>query len=243
MIEHAAEAKTIGERITEALSFKTVFTIDIGSVSIPITETVVTTWIVMAILILIAVLGARKLKEVPTGFQTLLEGFVGFFNNFVKEQIGHHWRPYAPYLGTVAVFLVLANMIALISPHAGFGFEPPFALTPPTRDINVTAAMALMTILLVLFSSIRYRGFFGWLKSLVVPNPFNLLEYFIKPLSLCLRLFGNILGAYIIMEMIGMVVPLIAPPLFGMYFDFFDGLIQAVVFTYLSTLYIAEAVE
>jgi F-type H+-transporting ATPase subunit a len=232
MTEHAEVAKTMGERITEALSFKTIFTVDIGSVSIPITETVVTTWIVMAILILIAVLATRKLKEVPAGFQ-----------NFVEEQIGHHWKSYAPYLGTVALFLVLANMISLFSPHAGFGFEPPFALTPPTRDINVTAAMALMTILLVLASSIRYKGILGWLKGLVVPNPFNLLEYFIKPLSLCLRLFGNILGAYIIMEMIGMVVPLIAPPVFGMYFDFFDGLIQAVVFTYLSTLYIAEAVE
>jgi F-type H+-transporting ATPase subunit a len=73
--------------------------------------------------------------------------------------------------------------------------------------------------------------------------PFNILEYAIKPMSLCLRLFGNILGAFIIMELIDMFVPLFLPPIVGLYFDFFDGLIQTVVFTFLTTLYIAEAVE
>jgi F-type H+-transporting ATPase subunit a len=73
--------------------------------------------------------------------------------------------------------------------------------------------------------------------------PFNLLEYGIRPLSLSLRLFGNILGAFVLMRLIEMVMPVFLPPIFGLYFDLFDGIIQAVIFTYLSTVYIAEAIE
>jgi F-type H+-transporting ATPase subunit a len=79
--------------------------------------------------------------------------------------------------------------------------------------------------------------------------PFNLLEYLIKPLSLCLRLFGNVLGAYIIMRLIegaldGVLHITVGIPVpFSLYFDFFDGFIQALVFTFLTTLYVSEAVE
>lgn len=247
MSDAVHESLTLGERIKEALAFKTLFTVNVGSLSIPVTETVVTTWIVMVILIAGAFLLTRKMKTVPEGPQVFVEALVGFLNNFMKEQIGHNWRYFAPYVGTVALFLGVANMISFISPIAGFGFEPPFMLKPPTRDINVTAALAVMTIVIVLFSSIAFKGVLGWLKSFLKPAPFmlpfNILEYAIKPLSLCLRLYGNILGAFIIMELIGMFVPIFVPPVIGMYFDFFDGLIQTVVFAFLSTLYIAEAVE
>jgi F-type H+-transporting ATPase subunit a len=247
MTEAVRETMSLGERIAEALSFKTAFTVTVGNVSIPVSETVVTTWVVMAILIVASILFTRRLTAVPKGMQVFLEAFVGSLNSFFKDQIGHHWKVFAPYLGTIALFLGVADMIAFVSPIGGFGFEPPFLLKPPTRDINVTAALALMTIVIVLVSGIVFKGFKGWLKSFIKPAPFmlpfNILEYFIKPLSLCLRLFGNILGAFIIMELIGIVIPLFLPPVFGMYFDFFDGLVQAVVFVFLSTLYIAEAVE
>jgi F-type H+-transporting ATPase subunit a len=73
--------------------------------------------------------------------------------------------------------------------------------------------------------------------------PFNILEYFIKPLSLALRLFGNILGAFIVMELIYMALPVVAPAALSLYFDLFDGVLQAYVFMLLTSLYIAEAVE
>lgn len=247
MREAVEKTVSLGERIKEALAFKTEFVIHIKNISIPISETVVTTWIVMAILIIGSILLTRHLTKVPKGSQVFVEVFVGSLNSFFKDQIGHHWRVFAPYLGTLALFLGVADMIAFISPIGGFGFEPPFMLKPPTRDINVTAALAIMTILIVFFSGIFFKGFKGWLKSFVKPAPFmlpfNILEYVIKPLSLCLRLFGNILGAFIIMELIGMIIPVFFPPVFSLYFDFFDGLVQAVVFVFLSTLYIAEAVE
>ena len=71
----------------------------------------------------------------------------------------------------------------------------------------------------------------------------NILEIFIRPLSLCMRLFGNVLGAFVIMELVTLVVPVGVPAILSLYFDVFDGLIQAYVFVFLTSLYIAEAVE
>jgi F-type H+-transporting ATPase subunit a len=135
----------------------------------------------------------------------------------------------------------------VLSPVGAFGFEPLFVIKPPMRDINVTAALALVSIGIVLVSGFRARGVVGWFKHLAHPIgfmiPFNLLEYIVRPLSLCLRLFGNILGAFIIMRLIEAVAPIGIPPLLSLYFDILDGLIQALVFTFLTTLFIAQAIE
>ena len=74
-------------------------------------------------------------------------------------------------------------------------------------------------------------------------TPINILEIFIKPLSLCMRLFGNVLGAFVVMELIKIIVPAIIPVAFSLYFDIFDGLIQAYVFVFLTALFIKEAIE
>jgi F-type H+-transporting ATPase subunit a len=242
--EHAL---SISERITEGIGIKTVFTIHAFGYSVPISDTVVSTWIIMGILILASVLLTRKMREIPKKPQLLLEAFIGFINDFVSENAGHHGKDFAAFLGTIFIFLIAANLAPMITPMGGFGFEPLFVIKPLTRDINVTAAFAATVIVTVFLSSIRYRGVKGYLKSLVSPMPFmlpfNLMEYAIKPMSLCLRLFGNILGAYIIMQLIEAVAPVFIPPIAGLYFDLFDGLIQAVVFAFLSTIYVAEAIE
>ena len=73
--------------------------------------------------------------------------------------------------------------------------------------------------------------------------PINILEIFIKPLSLCMRLFGNVLGSFVIMELLKIICPVFLPAVFSLYFDIFDGLIQAYVFVFLTALFIKEAVE
>ncbi|MDR3247391.1 MAG: F0F1 ATP synthase subunit A [Treponema sp.] len=219
--------------------------------SIDINETVLISWVVMAILITGSLLLTRKLREVPRGPQVFLEWAIEFLNSFSKEHFGRRAQIYGPYIGTVFLFLLLANLMPVFSPMGIglLGLEPPFTLKPPTRDINLTAAFALVSILLVLFGGIQARGIKGWAKNLLHPVPmmlpFNLLEYVIRPVSLCLRLFGNILGGYIIMLLVeqALPVPLVVPAALSLYFDFFDGLIQAVVFTFLTTLFVGEAVE
>jgi F-type H+-transporting ATPase subunit a len=235
------------------LDIETVFIITAAGFSIPVTETVVVSWVVMALLIIGALLVTRNLQVVPHGAQTLLEGGIEFLNNFSKNQFGKRYKIFGPYIGTVFLFLLTANILPAITPVFVFGKTPIFEIKPPARDINLCAALALVSVLLMLFSGIIVRGPRGWFKNLFHPIPvmlpFNLLEYIIRPLSLCLRLFGNILGGFIIMSLINIALAnaikfsLIIPIPFSLYFDFFDGFIQALVFTFLTTLYVSEAIE
>ena len=111
----------------------------------------------------------------------------------------------------------------------------------------MTAALAIMSIILIEAAGIRRKGMKRWLKGFTEPvalvTPINVLEIFIKPLSLCMRLFGNVLGAFVIMKLIESILPVGLPILFSMYFDLFDGLIQAYVFVFLTGLFVKEAVE
>ena len=140
-----------------------------------------------------------------------------------------------PWLGTVALYIGLSNLIGV------------FGLTPPTKDISVTAALALMSMFLIYGAQFRYNGLAGGLKKFAEPMPLlipiNLMEVAIRPLALCMRLFGNILGAFIIMEMLKLLVPVVLPAVFSLYFDLFDGLIQTVVFVFLTTLFTGEGIK
>lgn len=247
METHPEEALTLGQKITEAISIKTVFTIRLFGGEIPISETVVWTWAFMAILIAAAALATRRLSDVPGPAQNAAEAAVSFIDDFVSGIMGPAGKAYAPFLGTLALYLGLANLAPMLTPIGGFGHEPPFEIKPIMRDINVTAGLAVTVILVVLGSSIVKRGPIGWLKSLFQPVafmlPFNILEYAIRPVSLALRLFGNVLGAFIIMRLIEAMIPVGVPPLAGLYFDLFDGVLQTVVFVYLSTIFISEAIH
>ena len=221
--------------LMEELNCETVFTIPIFG-GIPIYESVVVTWIIMAVVIVLCILLTRNLSvEHPGRRQIILETAVNGLNNFFRDTIGENGKQYIPYLMTVAIYIGIANLIGL------FGFKP------PTKALNVTAALAVMSIILVEYSGIHAKGVKGWVKSFVEPSPIiapiNVMELFIKPLSLCMRLFGNVLGAFVIMELLKIVVPLFVPVVFSCYFDIFDGLIQAYVFVFLTGMYIEEAVE
>ena len=222
----------IVNRLLEELNCDVVFTIPIFG-GIPIYESVVVTWIIMLAVLLICV---RNLKvENPGRKQIVLETAVQGLYNFFKGTIGEHGTAYIPYLMSVVLYIGIANLIGLI------GFKP------PTKDMNVTVALAVMSIVLIEVAGVRQKGTKGWLKSFAEPMPIvlpiNVLEVFIKPLSLCMRLFGNVLGSFVIMELLKIVVPAFLPAVFSCYFDIFDGLIQAYVFVFLTSLFIKEATE
>jgi F-type H+-transporting ATPase subunit a len=235
----------------EALEIKTIFFLTIFGSTIPITETVVISWGVMVVLILSSIILTRRLKTVPSGAQVFLETGVEFLNNFAKNQFGPFARFLAPYMGSLFLFLLLANIIGLLSPvpFKAFGheFDPPFMIRPPTRDINVPAALAVISISLVLVCGFAARGLGGWFKHLLHPLPmmlpFNLMDYGTRLLSLTLRLFGNVLGALVLMSLIEGLLPAVLPAVCSLYFDIFDGLMQAGIFVFLTSLYISEAVK
>ncbi len=223
------------EELTDQLTAKTVFTIPLFG-GIPVGESVVVTWIIMAAVLLLCLVFVRNLSvEHPGRGQLALETAVSGLFNFFEDTIGEKGKKYVPYLISVVIYLGISNLIGIL------GFKP------PTKDLNVTAALAVMSILLIEVAGVREKGVKGWLKSFAEPSPIiaplNVMEIFIRPLSLCMRLFGNIFGAFVIMELLKFVVPVIVPAIFSCYFDIFDGLIQAFVFVFLTTLFIKEAVD
>jgi len=235
----------------ESLEIKTVFILNLPGFSIPITETVLVSWFVMLILIIGSFLITRRLREVPAGPQAILETAVEFLNNFARNQFGSLSKYLGPYMGSLFLFLLLSNFIGVISPLEvkAFGreFIPPFSIRPPTRDINVTSALASISVTLILVCGLAARGFRGWLKHLLYPLPimlpFNIMEFGIRLSSLALRLFGNILAGFVLMRMIEGLLPIALPMVCSLYFDFFDGAIQAAIFVFLTSLYISEAVK
>jgi F-type H+-transporting ATPase subunit a len=235
----------------EALEIKTIFSLTLFGLRIPITETVIVSWAVMLILIAASLVFTRRLRTVPTGPQAILETGVEFLNNFAKNQFGAFAELVGPYIGTLFLFLLAANVIGVLSPVElkmfGREFIPPFEIRPPTRDINVTAALAVISILLTLVCGFAARGFGGWFKRLLHPLPmmlpFNIMEYATRLISLALRLFGNMLGGLVLMHLIEGLFPVALPMVFSLYFDFFDGAIQATIFVFLTSLYLSEAVK
>lgn len=121
-----------------------------------------------------------------------MESAIGWAQNFFEGIIGKENKRYIPYLITIILYLGVSNMISL------FGFKP------PTKDLNVTAALAIMSMFLIEYSGIRKNGVKHWVKHFAEPvpivAPIMVLEIVIRPLSLCMRLFGNVLGAFVIME-------------------------------------------
>lgn len=219
----------------EELNCETVFTIPIFG-GIPIKESVVVTWIIMAALAAISIWLVRDLSIDHVGKrQQLLETAIGGLYSFFQDILGEEGKRYIPYLMSVGIYIGIANLIGLL------GFKP------PTKDLNVTVGLSLMSIVLIEYAGIHKAGVNGWLKSFAQPMavvaPINILELFIRPLSLCMRLFGNVLGSFVVMELIKLLMPFLLPIPFSGYFDIFDGLIQAYVFVFLTSLFVKEAIE
>ena len=194
---------------------------------IHISESVAMTWFIMAIIMVLVLVLTRNLKLIPGKRQAFVEAAVTWMTNFFVGNMGKAGKRYVPYLSTVLIYLGVANMIGMF----GFGMKP------PTKDINVTVALAVMSIILIEASTFRAQGGLkGFLKSFTKPMallaPLNVMEIAIRPLSLCMRLFGNVLGAFVVMQLIEHVCAVIVPMVFSMYFDVFDGLIQAYVFVW-----------
>ena len=229
------KTEALSSTLMEELNCKVVFTIPIFG-GIPIYESVAVTWIIMAVLVLLSKLLVRNLSvDNPGRVQLFLESSIGFLRDFFVDLVGEEGKGYVPYLISTAIFIGAANLIGIV------GF------VPPTKDLNMTAALAIISIAVIEYAGFHKKGAKGFLKSFAEPVaiilPINILEVFIRPVSLCMRLFGNVLGSFVVMELIKLVVPLFVPIPFSFYFDIFDGLIQAYVFVFLTALFIKESLE
>ena len=236
--EAAAGESGLSAEILNQIDLHVLFHIHIPIIDydIPVFESTLVTWIIMAVILLTAILLTRKLRIVPTSkIQVALEACVGWIRTFCRDNIGPEGDRYMYYIGSVLIYIGASNIMGM------------FGMKPPTKDINVTIALAAMSIILIEGATFRKHGFFGFFKKLGSPTPImtpmNILEIGIRPLSLCLRLFGNVVAAFIIMELIKYVIPVGVPTIFSLYFDIFDGFLQAYIFVFLTALFIGEGLE
>lgn len=209
----------------------------VGSMQFILTDAIIAVWIAMVPSILFWIWMASRRERIPRGRQIVPEAVVGLLtdlcmnNGMSRKQAAE----VTPMVGTIAFFLLSCNIVSM------------FGVRPPAKNIAFPVSMAFFAIIYVIYISIRFVGVKGFFRSLVYPMkamlPFRILEYIIKPLSLSLRLFGNIFGAFILMEFIRIVVPVILPGVLLLWFDVADGILQAVVFTYLTINYIGEVME
>ena len=203
--------------------------------SIPITSTVLNTWVIMAVLLPLVYLLSRNLGIVPRGGQHLLEMVAEFFYDLLESNIGKEGRKYLPLVGTLFVFILFLNLSWVLP-----------GMKPPTTDLSTTVAFAVVTIILVQLIGIKKQGLWNYIKHFFQPTPFlfplNVIEELVKPVSLSLRLFANMFGEKTVVAVLFLMIPLIVPvpvQLLGIIM----GLIQALVFSLLTAIYISGLVQ
>lgn len=219
---------------------------------LPITNSIVTTWAVMLILVILSLRATRQMQLVPSGLQNLAEIVVEMLLGLVEPVAGSKLgRRIFPLIASLFIFILTANWIGLLPGFGTIGIREvreghsilvPI-LRPANSDFNTTIAMALMTIILVQAAGIRAHGLLGYLKELATPwflTPIHLISEVSHVLSLSARLFGNIFGGDVVLTVMSSLVPFLAPVVFLVLESLF-GLIQAIIFSMLSMIYFTMA--
>jgi F-type H+-transporting ATPase subunit a len=200
---------------------------------IAITRPVITTWAIMGVLTVVSWLVTRRLDRRPDRMQVLLEIAVTGILGQIEEIIRKDARSLLPLLGTLFIFLVVANLSGVLP-----GVEA------PTAKLETPAALALIVFVSVHYFGVRARGFLGYLASFAKPKlimlPLNILSEVTRTFSLMIRLFGNIMSGEFIIALVLALAGLFVPIPF-MVLEILLGLIQAYIFTVLATVFIGAA--
>ena len=201
---------------------------------VPITDPVIVTWAIVALITLFAFIVTRRLSLLPSKPQVVLEMLVGAIDDQIRDTMQVEPGPYRALIGTIFVFVLIANWSSLIP-----GVEP------PTAHIETDAALALIVFCATIFYGIRTRGLFGYLATFADPTwimiPLNLVEGITRTFSLMVRLFGNIMSGVFIIGILLSLAGLLVPIPF-MALDLLTGMIQAYIFTVLAMVFIGAAV-
>lgn len=207
----------------------------LGGFKIDITPEMVVQWGIIIFIALLCWWTTRNLSIKPSKKQTVVETIYKSLKGLIINNVGEKYLDILPFIGTTAVFIFMMNMVGLIG------------ISPPTKSFSVTVSLGLISFFVVQFYAIKNHGIGSYLKGYAQPVaimlPINLLERVMFPVSLALRLFGNILAATILVELVYEALGSVAwiaqiglpIPLHG-YFDIFDGVIQVVIFVMLTMI-------
>ncbi len=218
-----------------------------------ISESVVTGWLVILIVLIVCLILTKDMKKIPeTKRQCAAEYIVKTVNNMIKVNMDEASMAYAPYIATVFAYIIVGTLISMVG------------LRSITADISVTGGLAIMTFVLITYTKLKYQGPVKYLKSFI--NPLNLISEFATPMAMALRLFGNVSAGMIITIIIYAALGAVSSGLYGLlgispigepvngyifnifqigipavlsiYFDLFSGAIQSYVFIMLTMAYI-----
>jgi F-type H+-transporting ATPase subunit a len=196
------------------------------------------TWLIMILLVLLSVAATKSLKAVPSGIQNFMEVIVGGIENMLVETMGEHGKPFFPLIATLALFILVSNLIGLVP-----GFFP------PTANINTTAACAVVVFVATHVVGLKHHGA-GYIKHFLGPIAWlapmmffiEVIGHFSRVISLTLRLFGNMNGHELVLIIFFGLAPFLVPlpmMLMGVLVSF----IQAFVFMLLAMIYIQGSLE
>ena len=220
-----------------------VFLLGLAGIEIKNPEHLIPDYIVMclivaAVLILFFGLASRRLNIVPSKLQGFLELIIQTFENLLVEIIGERGKKYLPLIATIGLFVLVCNLLGLVP-----GFMS------PTSKLNVTLGCALVVFFYYHWQGIKTQGLFKYLKHFTGPIPLlaplllpiEIISHFSRPVSLSIRLFGNIFAEELLIIVIASIIPFFVPLPF-MAIAIFTATIQAFVFVLLSCIYIGGAV-
>ncbi|MDO4196707.1 MAG: F0F1 ATP synthase subunit A [Prevotellaceae bacterium] len=214
---------------------------------VPITETVVWGWIFSVLILIFAFASTRNMQRVPKGLQAVAEWIVEFVYNMVRDVMGEVGERFAPYMGTLLIFLVPGSMLGLLD------------CRPLAADLNLTAPLAIISFVMIHYNAVRVKTAKGYIKELASPYafmlPMNILSDSMFPVTLAMRLFGNLLAGVIVMTlfysaletlsaMVGSPVPffqLILPLPLNAFFDLFEPVLQGYIFVMLTMVFTSNA--
>jgi F-type H+-transporting ATPase subunit a len=200
-----------------------------------ITNTVVTTWAIMALLGLVSWLGTRRLSMDPGPVQTALEGIVSTIEEAIADVAPNHATRLLPLIGSLWIFLIVANLAGLVP-----------GLNSPTRDLSATAALAILVFLSTHFYGLWFSGPKNYFRHYLSPSPlllpFHLISEVTRTIALAVRLFGNMMS----LEMAALLILLVAgflAPVPILLLHVIEALVQAYIFGMLALIYIAGGIQ
>jgi F-type H+-transporting ATPase subunit a len=201
-------------------------------------DTILMTWIAIAVLLTFGILAARHRKPVPGPLQTLGELLINALYGLTEDALGKRLaKTYSPLICALFMFVLVSNWLGII-PH----------LHEPTKDLNTPLSLGLMGFFIAHYAGIRAKGFKEYARAYIDPMffmlPLNLIGELAKVVSISFRLFGNIMGGSIIILVVSYLsYSVLLPPFLNAFFGLFVGTVQAFVFTMLTLVYISVQVQ
>lgn len=204
---------------------------------INLNATIVYTWVIMVLLILLSYFVTSRLKQLShrTRGQNFLEMLILMIEKQLTDAGLQSSRLYIPFIGTLFLFIAFANLLTIV----------PF-YEPPTSSLSTTAALALTIFFAVPYFGIRKKGFLGYLKTYLEPTfimlPFNIISELTRTVALSVRLFGNMMSGVMILAILLSIAPVFFP-IMMIVLGLLTGMVQAYIFSILATVFIAAAVQ